>query len=229
MDYLKYFSQITNHKFCNKKLLQTALTHSSYANEKGNTEYNERLEFLGDSVLSIVVSEFLYKREDMSEGEMSKTRAGLVCERSLAESAERINLGEYLFLGKGEETTNGRERPSVLADATEALIAALYLDAGFDKARDFVLQILQKQLENVSKGTFYADYKTALQEEIQGSTHDKITYDVISESGPDHAKFFEIALFINDEIYTKGIGKTKKDAEQKAAKEALYRMGKIDV
>jgi len=228
MKYIEYFSKITNHKFRDTKLLRTALTHSSYANEKGGTEYNERLEFLGDSVLSIVVSEFLYKEKNMSEGDMSKTRAGLVCERSLAESAQRINLGKYLFLGKGEEATNGRERSSVLADAAEALIAALYLDAGFEKAREFVLNLLDKQMKAVSKGMFYADYKTVFQEEIQGTTHDKITYQVIKESGPDHAKSFEIALLINDEVFTKGIGKTKKDGEQNAAREALKRMGKID-
>lgn len=228
MDYIKYFSKITKHEFRNVKLLKTALTHSSYANEKGTADYNERLEFLGDSVLSIVVSEFLYNKKNMSEGEMSKTRANLVCERSLSESAKRIGLGKYLFLGKGEEITNGRKRPSVLADATEALIAALYLDAGFEKAREFVLFLLEKQLEAVSKDEFYADYKTALQELIQGTTHDKISYEVIAESGPDHAKTFEIALLINDEIYTKGKGKTKKDGEQDAAFEALKRMGKIN-
>lgn len=228
MDYIDFFSKITNYKFRDTELLRIALTHSSYANEKGMTEYNERLEFLGDSILSLVVSEFLYKEKNMNEGYMSKTRAALVCERSLAESALQIGLGKYLLLGKGEEITNGRERPSVLADGIEALIAALYLDAGFDKAREFVFFLLKKQLERVSKGVYFTDYKTSFQELIQGTSHAKILYEVISENGPDHAKSFEIALLLNDEFFSKGIGKTKKDGEQNAAKEALKRMGKID-
>ncbi|MBO4898265.1 MAG: ribonuclease III [Clostridia bacterium] len=229
MNYVKHISKITGHEFKNKSILRAALTHSSYANEKDrNCTYNERLEFLGDSVLSLVVSEFLYTQKRLAEGEMSKTRANLVCEKSLAECAKKMNLGDILFLGKGEERTGGRERASVLADATEALIAALYLDGGFEVAKEFVLSMLGDTMEKVLDKKYISDYKTALQEIIQANANEKIEYRLISESGPDHNKEFEMAVFLDNECFESGTGKTKKDAEQAAARLALIKMGKID-
>ena len=229
MDYVKHISGITGYDFKNKNILRTALTHSSYANEKDRgCMYNERLEFLGDSVLSLVVSEYLYTQKRLAEGEMSKTRANLVCEKSLAACARKMNLGEILFLGKGEERTGGRERASVLADATEALIAALYLDGGFEIAKRFVLSMLGDTMNRVLDKKYISDYKTALQELIQAESNEKIEYRLIDEHGPDHNKEFEMAVFIDDKCFESGIGRTKKDAEQAAARLALIKMGKID-
>lgn len=222
MKYVSYIAKATGHSFKDTKLLKTALTHSSYANEKNSSVYNERLEFLGDSVLSLIVSDFLYNyRPRLAEGEMSKTRAILVCERSLASCAAVLGLSEYLFLGKGEELTGGRERPSILADAVEALIAALYIDAGFEKARGFVLKILEPQLADVLSGNYITDYKTAFQEKVQSKLRDKPEYMLLGEEGPDHNKVFRVGVALNNVLLAKGEGKSKKDAEQAAAKNAL--------
>jgi len=231
MDLKKEFSEICEYEFKNMSLLKTALTHSSYANEKhGKIQYNERLEFLGDSVLSLIISEYLYSGEvKLQEGEMSKTRANIVCERSLAECAFEINLGEYIMLGKGEELTGGRERPSILADAMEALIAALYLDGGFEVAKTFVLKRLYPQIKQAVTGKHITDYKTALQEYIQAKHQgNKIEYRLILEEGPDHNKVFTTSLLIDGEEFKKGVGRTKKDSEQLAAKKALKQFGVID-
>ena len=229
MDLKKEFFEITNHEFKNMSLLKTALTHSSFANEmQGKFAYNERMEFLGDSVLSLIISEYLFSGENkLAEGEMSKTRANIVCERSLSECAQKINLGKYIYLGKGEERTGGRERASILADAVEALIAALYLDGGFECAKKFVLDKFSDQIESAVSGGFITDYKTTLQEYIQKGGNEKIVYKLIGEEGPDHNKTFKTAIFINEEEITKGIGKTKKDSEQDAAKKALSALGVI--
>ena len=229
MDYEKHIHGITGHKFKNRDILRAALTHSSYANEKDRgCVYNERLEFLGDSVLSLIVSEYLYTQKRLAEGEMSKTRANLVCEKSLADCAKKMGLGDMLYLGNGEERTGGRERASVLADATEALIAALYLDGGFDTAKRFVLSMLGETMDKVLDKKYISDYKTALQEFIQAESNDKIEYRLISESGPDHNKKFNMAVYIDGKCYESGVGRTKKDAEQEAARLALVKMGKID-
>lgn len=227
LDLKKAFLNICGHEFKDMSLLKTALTHSSFANEMhGKIKYNERLEFLGDSVLSLVISEFLFARKDsLAEGEMSKTRANIVCERSLAESASEINLGEYIYLGKGEELTGGRERPSILADAMEALIAALYLDGGFECAKKFVLDKLDSQITDALGGNYITDYKTALQEYIQGKSNGKISYQLILEEGPDHNKVFTTSLLIDGKEFKRGVGKTKKDSEQLAAKKALADFG----
>lgn len=228
MNYIQHFEKITNHTFNNKTLLKIALTHSSYANEKKSRVYNERLEFLGDSVLSLIVSNLLYSNtHHLKEGDMSKMRANLVCEKSLAECAGKINLGKYLYLGTGEERTGGRERASVLADATEALIAALYLDAGFEKASEFVLSLLHDKTELILKGEYISDYKTELQERIQSHSPEAPEYKIISETGPDHSKTFEAAVYVSGKMIGSGIGKTKKDAEQSAAKAALFGDAKI--
>nr|WP_207733451.1 ribonuclease III [Merdimmobilis hominis] len=211
--------------FREKQYLQTAVTHSSYANEmKDPTPYNERQEFLGDAVLSIVVSDYLFKNSSLAEGDLTKLRAALVCEKSLCGFAAKIDLGSAIRLGKGEEMMGGRTRPSILADAFEALIAAIYLDGGMEAAREFVLPFVMDTLESESKIRFH-DYKTALQEIVQKNPEEKLSYVLVEESGPDHNKRFEVEVRLNSNVIGHGVGKSKKDAEQMAAKEALELMG----
>ncbi len=211
--------------FREKQYLQTAVTHSSYANEmKDPTPYNERQEFLGDAVLSIVVSDYLFKNSSLAEGDLTKLRAALVCEKSLCGFAAKIDLGSAIRLGKGEEMMGGRTRPSILADAFEALIAAIYLDGGMEAAREFVLPFVVDTLESESKIRFH-DYKTALQEIVQKNPEEKLSYVLVEESGPDHNKRFEVEVRLNSNVIGHGVGKSKKDAEQMAAREALELMG----
>lgn len=212
--------------FKDTNLLTMALTHSSRANElKKKESSNERLEFLGDSVLNIVVSDYLYKTyTDMPEGELTKQRASLVCEKSLCKFAKEINLGTYLYLGRGEMNTGGRERSSILADTFEAVIAAIYLDSGMEEAARFILGFVQKELECQKKQTF-KDYKTILQEVIQQNPEEILSYTLVAESGPDHDKRFTVEVHLNSNCIGKGSGKSKKDAEQHAAREALLLMG----
>lgn len=220
------FEKIIDYTFKNKKLLTQALSHSSYANEKKHPDgSNERLEFLGDSVLSIVVSEYLYKNlTDIAEGELTKLRASLVCEKSLHLFAQQINLGEYLLLGKGEENTGGRERPSILADAFEAVIAAIYLDGGFEPAKRHILRFIPEDLQN-RKRVVFSDFKTILQEIVQKNPEEKVEYSLVGEEGPDHNKRFVVEVCLNSNVIGRGKGKSKKEAEQMAAKEALELMG----
>ena len=221
------FEQILKYKFKNKNLIKEALSHSSYANEnKKNRHSNERLEFLGDSVLSIVVSQYLFEHfRHLPEGELTKIRASLVCEKSLYVFAQQINLGHYIFLGKGEENTGGRERPSILADAFEAVIAAIYLDGGLEAARKHILRFIPEDIDNKRQNINFSDYKTILQEVIQKNPEEKIEYSLVSESVPDHNKAFTVQVCLNSNVIGKGTGKSKKDAEQMAAKEALELMG----
>ena len=212
--------------FRDARLLATALTHSSYANERHSPEVEsyERLEFLGDSVLGQVTAVFLYSQTPaLPEGRMTRLRAELVCENSLHETALRLGLGEHLRLGRGEELTGGRERVSILADVVEAIIAAIYLDGGIDAARKFVMdQVLAgAQLE---EGHAVADYKTALQELVQRRGEVAICYDLIGESGPDHNKTFIFSVSVDGERIGEGSGRTKKEAEQMAARRALERL-----
>ena len=218
---MKVFEQNIQYTFKNKSLLELALTHSSYANEsKNHMAYNERLEFLGDAVLQLVTSEKLYtENPHMPEGKMSKTRAALVCEDALANYSKQIELGRFMFLGKGEENTGGRERPSILADAFEALIGAIFLDGGIVPAKKFVLRFLD------DKSLHLQDYKTLLQEIIQQNPGERLSYIVVAESGPDHDKSFTVEVHLNSNPIGKGEGKSKKQAEQQAAKEALGLMG----
>ncbi len=212
--------------FKNKKLLQIALTHSSYANEsKENLQYNERQEFLGDAVLSIVVSDFLFNNYSLTEGDLTKLRAAIVCEKSLHIFAEEIGLGKYLKLGKGEENTGGRTRPSILADALEALIAAIYLDSSVEEARKFILPFVERSLVRESKPAF-VDYKTILQEIIQKNPEEHLRYVLVDEEGPDHDKTFTVQVHLNSNVIGSGVGRSKKTAEQMAAKEALELMGR---
>mgnify|MGYP001028931004 FL=1 len=223
---MREFEKKIGYEFRNKHLLSTALCHSSYANEsKKGLQSNERLEFLGDSVLSIVVSEYLYKHfSHMPEGELTKFRASLVCEKSLHKQALKLNLGEYLMLGKGEELTGGRQRPSILADAVEAVIAAIYLDSNLEQARKFILGMLHDDMvpEKLEEAK---DYKTILQEIIQQNREEKITYCLVEETGPDHDKRFTVEVRLNSNVIGTGTGRSKKDAEQAAAREALALMG----
>lgn len=212
--------------FKNKNLLDNALSHSSYANEVRNgTTSNERLEFLGDSVLSVVVADYLFKNfKNLPEGELTKLRASLVCEKSLCAFSRELNIGDFLKLGKGEEKGGGRERDSILADAFEAVLAAMYLDGGMEVARNHVLRFILPELSHTDDEVF-KDYKTALQEIIQRNPEESVTYILTGESGPDHNKMFEVEVHLNSNVIGKGVGKSKKNAEQAAAKQALELMG----
>ena len=219
---ISLFEENINYEFTNKEYILEALTHSSYSNENKNYPFNERLEFLGDSVLSIVISDYLFKKETkLPEGELTKIRANIVCEESLSEVSKNINLGKYMLLGKGDEATGGRERISILADALEAVIAAIYLDGGIKCAREFILTNMEKIINDSIKGKIFRDYKTCLQEVLQSNGENNIWYKLIEEKGPDHNKRFVMEVGINDTVLGVGEGKSKKDAEQVAAKCAL--------
>ena len=212
------------YRFRDPKLLTEALCHSSYANEKrGALRCNERLEFLGDSVLSIVVSNYLFRNTGLPEGELTKIRASLVCERSLFVWAQELGLGAYLLLGHGEDASGGRERPSILADAFEAVIAALFLDGGIEPASKHILRFLPEKFDRPSEA--FHDYKTALQEVVQQNPEERVEYVLVGEDGPDHAKLFHIEVRLNSNVIGRGTGRSKKIAEQMAAKEALSLMG----
>ncbi len=211
--------------FQDLSLLETALTHSSYANEQGpGHKYNERLEFLGDSVLGFITADkFFHEFKDIPEGRLTKLRASTVCEESLFEFAKQINLGKYLLLGKGEDKNGGRERASIVSDAFEAVIAAIYLDGSIEPARTFVLRFVMTAVEE--KTIAFKDYKTKLQEIIQRNPEEQLQYVLSGESGPDHNKRFEVQVHLNSNVIGTGIGRTKKQAEQEAAREALALMG----
>jgi ribonuclease-3 len=219
---IKDLEAAIGYKFKNITLLQNALTHSSYANEyfRDSLKSNERLEFLGDSVLGMVVAEHLYKTfPDRLEGDLTRMRADMVCEASLARIAEKINLGQYLLLGHGEEQSGGRNRPSILADAVESVLAACFLDGGMAAARSFIetfvlCNVPQSKLRNV-------DYKTALQELVQQKKNQQISYQLVGEEGPDHNKSFWVEVTLNGTVVGKGTGSSKKRAEQDAARIAM--------
>lgn len=220
---LAQLQKTLQHEFTNTALLQTALTHTSYANEaKAPTQHNERLEFLGDSVLSVVVADYLFHHSTRPEGELTRRRASLVSEDALFQFAQEIELGEYLRLGHGEELGGGRTRPSVVSDAFEAVIAALYLDGGIEAARRFLLPFITEGK------TAEEDYKTRLQEVIQQNPDEKLRYKVEGEHGPDHAKRFVVGIYLNSNRMAEGEGRSKKAAEQQAAKQALRLMGLLN-
>lgn len=226
MNSLKEFQEIIGYKFINQEYLKVALTHSSYANENRTKKipFNERLEFLGDSVLSLVVSRYLFENyPKMAEGKLTKIRAAVVCERSLWECALNIELGKYLILGKGEERMGGRTRMSILADAFEALIAAIYLDSSLETVREWVLGQLYETIVDASKGKMFKDYKTDFQETMQKNGDVEIKYEVVNESGPDHDKMFVVNVYLNKTLMGTGEGTSKKKAEQMAAQNALIR------
>ena len=218
---LKEFQKNIGYQFKQEMLLRQALTHSSYAHEKNLKERmdNERLEFLGDAVLEVVSSEFLYKNHpEMNEGQMTKLRASLVCEQSLAACARQLELGRFLLLGNGEDLTGGRERDSILSDAWEAVIGAMYLDGGFTSAKEFILKYVLTDIEH--KKLFY-DSKTMLKELIQNKYKQVLHYVLLSEEGPDHNKVFTVQAYMDDTPLLTGKGRTKKAAEQNAAYQSL--------
>jgi len=213
--------------FRDKGKLLLAITHSSYANEKRHEalQSNERIEFLGDAVLNIVISEYIYNHfSGLPEGEMTKLRASIVCESSLTRCAAKINLGDYLLLGKGEENTGGRSRPSILSDAFEAVIGAIFLDGGITEAGNFVLRIMGDMLKDLKNNATFVDYKTEFQEVVQKNGEQRIVYRIVDEKGPDHDKVFVVELLLNNVALGRGEGKSKKEAEQNAAKAALVKL-----
>lgn len=221
------FEKKIGYTFKNKKLLQTALTHSSFANEvkEKRCENNERMEFLGDAVLGIIAAEYLYfHKSNVPEGELTRLRAMMVCEKSLHEFSLQIGLGQYLRLGRGEENSGGRERSSILADAFEAVVAAIYIDGGFEPAKKYITSFADKFFSTRIK-TNLNDYKTMLQEIVQKNHGERLEYVLVEEKGPDHDKEFVVEVHLNSNVIGEGRGGSKKEAEQMAAKEALSLMG----
>ena len=221
---IKELEEKIEYQFKDRDLLRRAMTHSSYVNEKHLKKHdcNERLEFLGDAVLELVSSEYLFfENPTMPEGELTKRRASMVCEKALAFCAGELELGSFLLLGKGEDATGGRKRDSITSDALEALIGAIYLDGGFANAKEFILQYILNDLEG--KRLFF-DSKTILQEIVQGNLEGGVSYHLIKEEGPDHNKAFHVEVRIGDAGYGTGIGRTKKAAEQDAAYQAILRL-----
>ena len=209
------------YKFNNIELLQNALTHTSYAYEHG-IQSNEKLEFLGDSILEFVSSEYMYnKYTNLKEGEMTKVRATVVCEKSLYKIAILHNFSDFLYLGKSEVITGGNKRPAILADSVEAVIAAMFIDGGLEPAKKFIVENLKDEIEIATKHVGQKDYKTVLQEELQKNGDVKIEYKIIKETGPDHDKTFEAEVSLNGKVLASGVGKSKKEAEMQAAKKAI--------
>lgn len=222
----KEFESSISYHFRDRRLLNQALTHSSYANEKhmDRLENNEKLEFLGDAVLELTSSEFLYlNNPKLHEGELTKLRASMVCEPTLAMCARQMHLGDYLLLGKGEDGTGGRERDSILSDALEAVIGAIYLDGGFTNAKEFIHHFI---LTDIDKKKLFYDSKTILQEIVQGMSKETLTYNIVDEEGPDHHKTFTADVVLGNRELAKGAGRTKKAAEQDAAYKAILKFKK---
>ncbi len=222
------FQKIIQYDFRNVNLLRNALTHSSYINEGKSPQIgnNERLEFLGDAILDAVISDYLYSRLDhVEEGELTKMRAVIVCERSLAVCGAKASIGSYLRLGKGEENSGGRNRHSIVADAMEAVIGAIYLDSGWETVHDFVIRTFSELIEDAVSGKLHMDYKTEIQERLQSHGEAEISYVIEREEGPDHDKTFYANLVFQGSVIGSGSGRSKKEAEQQAAKQALERGG----
>ncbi len=220
------FAKTIQIRISDVNLLVTALTHPSYAQEQGMVENNQRLEFLGDAVLNLVVARYLYIAfPNQPEGVLTKIRAKVVCERYLAKFARALNTGDYLILGRGEENSGGRNRNSILADALEAVIGALFLDQGLEYTESFVLKHMQKDIDAVADGDFY-DFKSRLQELVQSTSRENVTYEILKESGPAHDRTFVAGVSFQSRLLATGVGKTKKEAEQKAAEEALKEFSK---
>lgn len=221
---MEQFENIIGYQFQNKNYLRQALSHSSYANEMRLSKLanNERLEFLGDAVLELMSSEYIFSNNvEMYEGEMTKLRASLVCEPTLAMCARQIKLGEFILLGKGEIATGGSNRDSILSDAFEAVIGAIYLDGGFTNAKEFVMKFV---LDDIDSKKLFFDSKTILQEMVQADYKEPLVYRLIGESGPDHDKVFTVAAIVDGKELSQGSGKTKKAAEQAAAYQAILKL-----
>ena len=225
---LEQFEDIIGYKFKNKNYLQIALTHSSYVNEHKMSKDNERLEFLGDSVLGLIVSNYIFAyKSSLKEGDLTKIRSTIVCEKSLMNIAEKLKIGQYIKLGKGEKISGGAKRASILADAVEAMIAAIYLDSDFDNVSKYVLDWLGDTIKNALDNKKNDDYKSKLQEEIQKVRGRILKYELISMKGPDHERIFTIGVYCDNKLIGTGKGHSKKEAEQLAAKDALQNSGKI--
>ena len=226
------FEQLIGYKFNNPNLLERALTHSSYNKEK-NTKHqdNERLEFLGDAFFDAIVSAELFKMmKGVTEGKLTKTRALVVCENSLAKSARKLGLGQYIYIGHGEEVGGGRDKDSILADAMEAVIGAIYLDGGFEPTEKFVLRYFSETIKDAAEGKLFSDYKSEVQEFIQKNGRNlAITYSTVREEGPAHSKTFFVNLLYDGNVLGEGSGKSKKEAEQQAAKTALARLKRREI
>jgi len=226
---LRQLEENLNISFHNLELLNQAFIHESYANERKDLKLvsNERLEFLGDSVLGLSITQYIYfKYEDSSEGELNKVRAAVVSRPTLAQKAATLRLGRYLLLSKGEEAGGGRERASLLANAFEALIGVIFLDQGLDTAKRFIINQLEDKVESAKRNELFKDYKSILQEMAQKDYKCCPHYEVVKEEGPDHCKIFEIQAVLNDKVLGKGRGKSKKEAEQEAARQALADLNK---
>lgn len=226
---LKEFQSALGVKFTNLSYLKKALTHSSFANQYKDTEYNERLEFLGDSVLQLCITEYLFKNYlDKAEGELTKIRSLIVCENSLFEIAKKLDLGNYIRMSKGEELTGGRNRTSIQADAVEAVLAAIYLDKGLEFSREFILNQFRDIIDKAIENKIILDFKTKLQEHLQKNGEVNIIYDLVKFEGPPHRRKFFTKVLINNECMGEGEGFSKKEAEQASAKQALEKMGVIN-
>lgn len=226
---LMELEKIIGYQFNNTNNLKEAITHRSFANEHRNHQMkdNERLEFLGDAILDLIISKYLFdKYPVMPEGDLSKVRASIVCEGSLAKTARNIDLGAFILLGKGEEMTGGRTRNSILADAFEAVTGAIFVDGAFEDVVKFLQTTLIENVDSLSVEDLYTDYKTILQEDIQKESMQPLHYEVVDEKGPDHDKDFYVAVYHGELCLGKGIGKSKKEAEQQAAKTALKALEK---
>ena len=219
---IEEFEGVIGYTFKNKKYIETALTHSSYANEH-NLECNERMEFLGDAVLELAMSKYLYAVISLDEGVLTKTRAKAVCEGALDYYAAKINLPKYLLLGKGEELSGGRFRPAIIADAMEAVLGAVFLDSGFDQAYEIVKKFFIPYIDEV---TSLKDYKSLLQEKLQSEKR-TIRYEIVRDEGPANDKIFEAVVYMDEILMGRGMGKTKKEAQQNAAKNALEKEAKL--
>lgn len=224
---LNEFENVIGYSFKNINILNNALTHSSYIGSKSDfLEHNERLEFIGDAILDMIISLYLYSKcKNSPEGSLTRFRAGIVCEHSLFNASNRLKLGQYLLLSKGEENTGGRNRVSMLADAFEAIIAAIYLDGGINKAKSFILGNLEDIINDAVEHRIFSDYKSLLQEYIQKNNLGKLSYKLLKEKGPDHDKTFEVALYLDSAIVGRGAGHSKKDAQQAAARDAIMELG----
>ena len=226
---IKEIEKRLNLNFKNKKIIENALTHSSYANQFKNVEYNERLEFLGDAILQLCISEYLFHNcKEKPEGELTKTRALIVCENSLYQIGKRLNVGSMIKMSKGEELTGGRERTSIQADCVEAIIAAVYLDKGIEEAKKFILDKFSEIIDKAINDKLILDFKTRLQEVLQQNGEVNIVYELIRHEGPPHRRKFYTQVIINNEVLGEGNGFSKKEAEQNSAKEALIKMEAID-
>jgi len=224
LENLPKLEQTIGYKFKDTNNIFLALTHSSFANENRELQLNsnERIEFLGDSILSLSISELIYRTlNHLTEGELTKVRANIVCEQSLHKCAVKIKLSDYIFLGKGEELTGGRNRAALLADAFESLIGAIYIDSGLEEAKKFIYSQMSELIDQCVNGKVAMDYKTQLQEIVQSQGDRNILYKIVGEEGPDHSKLFISQVVIDDEVAGTGKGRSKKEAEQYAAKEAL--------